>query len=278
MKTYEHTVNGIRTVVREHGDSRDGEAVVFVHGNPGSGADWEGLLVRAGRHTRAVAWDAPGFGRADKPRDFPQNVDGHARFLGAMLDDLGVRKAHLCLHDFGGPWGLEWAVRHPERLAGLVLMDTGVLLGYRWHILARVWRTPVLGEAFMATATRRAFHLLVGKRGNPRGLPRSFVDRMFDDFDAATRRAVLRLYRSFDDPAGWSAAVSPALRALDVPVLAVWGARDPYIGAAQALIQRATFPDAEILVLPDSGHWPFIDNPDKVAEATTAFWSEHITS
>jgi pimeloyl-ACP methyl ester carboxylesterase len=278
VRVYERTVNGVRTVVREHGEGRDGEAVVFVHGNPGSGADWEGLLLRAGRRTRAIAWDAPGFGRTGEPPGFQQNVDGHAEFLAAVLDDLGVRKAHLCLHDFGGPWGLTWAVRHPGRLASLVLVDTGVLLGYRWHVLARVWRTPLLGEAFMATATRRAFHLLVGRRGNPRGLPRPFVDRMFDDFDSVTRRAVLRLYRSFDDPAGWSAAVSPALRALGVPVLVVWGAHDPYIGAAQALIQRSTFPDAEIIVLPDSGHWPFVDDPGRVEEAAGAFWDKHITA
>ncbi|GAA4095549.1 alpha/beta hydrolase [Actinomadura miaoliensis] len=276
MKVYERTVNGIRTVVREHGEGRDGEAVVFVHGNPGSGADWEGLLLQAGRHTRAVAWDAPGFGRADKPRGFPHSVDGHAEFFGAVLDDLGIRKAHLCLHDFGGPWGLAWAVRHPDRLTGLVLVDTGVLLGYRWHVLARVWRTPVVGEVFMATTTRRAFHLLVGRRGNPRGLPRPFLDRMFDDFDRATRRAVLRLYRSFDDPAGWSAAVSPVLGRLDVPVLVVWGAHDPYMGPAQALVQRATFPHAEVVVLPESGHWPFVDAPSEVEQATTTFWQKTI--
>jgi pimeloyl-ACP methyl ester carboxylesterase len=276
MRTYELTVHGVRTIVREHGSSRDGEAVVFVHGNPGSGADWDRLLRRAGRHARAIAWDAPGFGQADKPRDFPQTVDAHADFITAMLDALAVRRVHLCVHDFGGPWALAWATREPSRLAGLVLIDTGVLLGYRWHALARIWRAPGLGELFMATTSRWAFRLLVGRWGNPRGLPAEFVDRMYRDFDRATRRAVLRLYRSFADPAGWSAARSATLIELDLPVLVVWGAHDPYIGVAQAEIQRRTFPRAEVVVLPGSGHWPFADDPDGVEAAADAFWDKTI--
>jgi pimeloyl-ACP methyl ester carboxylesterase len=169
MRTYELTVRGVRTVVREQGESRGGEAVVFVHGSPGSAADWDHLLARAGRHTRAIAWDAPGFGQAAKPRDFVHTVAEHGDFIGATLDALDVHRVHLCVHDFGGPWALEWAARDPGRLCSLVLIDTGVLLGYRWHALARIWRTPVAGELFMATTTRWAFRLLVGRRGNPRG-------------------------------------------------------------------------------------------------------------
>ena len=50
------------------------------------------------------------------------------------------------LHDFGGPFGLQWAAGHPEALGSLTLVNTGVLLDYRWHRLARGWRTPLLGE------------------------------------------------------------------------------------------------------------------------------------
>jgi pimeloyl-ACP methyl ester carboxylesterase len=287
MKTYELTVRGIRTVVREHGTSSDGEAVVFVHGNPGSGADWDGLLQRAGRHTRAIAWDAPGFGQADKPRDFPQTVDGHADFIDAMLDALDVRgRVHLCVHDFGGPWALAWATRRWDRLrrlGGLVFIDTGVLLDYRWHALARIWRTPGLGELFMATTSRWAFGLLVGRLGSPRGLPAEFVDRMYRDFDRGTRGSVLRLYRSFADPAGWSATAATAIAVarrdhLDLPVLVIWGAHDPYIRVAQAEIQRRTFPDAEVVVLPGSGHWPFADDPGTVEATADAFWKKTIAT
>jgi pimeloyl-ACP methyl ester carboxylesterase len=71
------------------------------------------------------------------------------------------------MHDFGGPWGLMWAAAHPDAFASATLVNTGVLLDYRWHHYAKVWRTPGLGELFQATTTRPAFRMLIG-RENPR--------------------------------------------------------------------------------------------------------------
>ena len=259
-------VNGIRTVVREAGPCGDDEAVVFVHGNPGSSADWEPLLPVAGM--RAVAWDAPGFGQAGKPDDFPQTLASHGAFVGAALDALGIGRAHLVMHDFGGPWGLEWAATEPDRVASITLMNTGLLFGYRWHWLARLWRTRGLGEGFMATTTRPGFRMLL-RQGNPRGLPAAFVDRMYDDFDAGTRRAVLRLYRGVDDPDAEARRVLAALP--DVPALVLWGGHDPYLSHRLALRQREAFPTARCVVLPESGHWPFADDPGRVAHELKTF-------
>ena len=200
VRRRELRVNGVRTPLREAGPADAAEAVVFLHGNPGSGADWEPLLAAAGRRLRAVAWDAPGFGRSEA-EGFPQSVPDHAAFVGRALDELGIERAHLVAHDFGGPWGLSWAAADPDRFASAVLIGTGALPGYRWHALARVWRARGAGEAFMATTTRLGFRALM-RRGNPRGLPRAFVDRMYDDFDRGTRRAVLDLYRSVADVGG----------------------------------------------------------------------------
>jgi pimeloyl-ACP methyl ester carboxylesterase len=160
-------VGELCTPLREAGPPDATEAVVFLHGNPGSSADWEPLLAAAGRRWRAVAWDAPGIGRAAAPADFAQSVSAHAQFVGRALDALGLERVHLVAHDFGGPWGLLWAASEPDRFASAVLLGTGALPGYRWHALARLWRTPRAGELFMATATRPGFRLLL-RRGNPR--------------------------------------------------------------------------------------------------------------
>lgn len=265
-------VAGVRAPVLEAGPGGAPEAVVFLHGNPGSGRDWARLMSEVGAFSRALAPDMPGFGRADKPRDFDYTVGGYARFLGAALDQLGVERAHLVLHDFGGPWGLAWAVAATERFASATLINTGVLLGYRWHVLARVWRTPVLGELFQATTTRRGFGAVLGGRGNPRGLPREFIDGLYDDYDRGSRRAVLRLYRA--TPSDAAGALAAPLRALDRPALVVWGAADPYIGVEQAERQRETFPRARVVVLEHSGHWPFADDPERVAAEVVPFLRE----
>jgi pimeloyl-ACP methyl ester carboxylesterase/2-polyprenyl-6-methoxyphenol hydroxylase-like FAD-dependent oxidoreductase len=275
VRVRELRIGGLRTPLREAGPSDATEAVVFLHGNPGSSADWAHLLAATGRRWRAVAWDAPGFGHATSQVEVLQSVAAHARFVSRALDALGIERAHLVAHDFGGPWGLTWAAADPDRFASAVLLGTGALPGYRWHALARLWRTPHAGELLMAMTTRVGFRLLL-RRGNPRGLPRPFVDRMYDDFDRATRQAVLELYRSVPDVARDGERLARALRPLDRPALVLWGRRDPYIPATHAERQRAAFPRAEIRVLERSGHWPFIDDPATVTAALTGFLAKHV--
>ena len=101
----------------------------------------------------------------------------------------------------------------------------------------------------MATTTRLGFRTLL-RRGNPRGLPRAFVDRMYDDFDRDTRRAVLRLYRSVPDvAAAGSEAGGARCGRTTGPALVLWGRHDPYLSIALAGRQREAFPHAEIRVL-----------------------------
>lgn len=263
-------VDGVTVPVSAAGPGDAEEAIVFVHGNPGSRRDWDDLLSRSAAFSRCVALDLPGFGRADRPDGFEYTVAGYARFLGAALDELAVHRAHLVLHDFGGLWALEWAAREPERLASAVLVNTGLLLDYGWHYLARIWRTPVVGEAFMAATNRSGFRTLL-RHGNPRGLPRAFVDRMYDDFDAGTKRAILRLYRATPDPSAVGRRQAAALAPLDRPALVLWGARDPYLPTRLAPRQREAFPSAEIAILEESGHWPIADDPDGVGRLVEPF-------
>jgi pimeloyl-ACP methyl ester carboxylesterase len=126
----------------------------------------------------------------------------------------------------------------------------------------------------MATTTRPGFRLLL-RRGQPRPLPRPFVDRMHADFDRHTRRAVLRLYRSVPDVSAAGERLAAALRPLDRPALVIWGRHDPYLPAALAERQRDAFPHADIRVLDEAGHWPFVDPHDTVAAAIERFLERH---
>ena len=103
ISTLEVSVRGVRSPVLTAGPPDGTEAVVFVHGNPGPADDWRELLTRAGELGRAIAPDMPGYGRADKPKDFSYSIDGYAEHLAALLDQLGITRAHIVAHDFGGP-------------------------------------------------------------------------------------------------------------------------------------------------------------------------------
>src|SRR5262249_12056576 len=86
--------------------------------------------------------------------------------------------AHMAAHVLGGRGARGGPPRHADALASATLINSGVLIDYRWHRYARIWRTPVLGEIFQATASRPAFRLLLG-RENPR-LTRDHIDRIYD--------------------------------------------------------------------------------------------------
>ncbi|HET9153030.1 MAG TPA: alpha/beta hydrolase [Solirubrobacterales bacterium] len=265
---------GTRTRLLQAGPAAASEAVVFVHGNPGSADDWEGLIgAAAGVGRRALSLDLPDFGETIAPAGFEHTVVGYATWLGEALQELGIERADLVLHDFGGPIGLVWAAMNPDALAGIALIDTGILPGYRWHKLARIWRTPVLGELFQATATRPAFRFLLN-RNEPRGLPRDFVEAMYDHYDRRTRRAVLELYRDTDDPGSAAAEFSKLMAPRDVPALVIWGEHDAYLPASYAERQREAFPSAEVHVLPASGHWPFADAPETVERLLAEFLAD----
>ena len=131
---------------------------------------------------------------------------------------------------------------------------------------------------FQATATRPLFRFLTNL-GQKRKLPRSFLDHAYDvNFTRATRRAVLKLYRATPDPGGDGRRQSEALRPHDIPALVVWGARDPYIGVEVASRQQAAFPRAQVHVFEDSGHWPFVDDPERTAQLVIPFLREQTTS
>jgi pimeloyl-ACP methyl ester carboxylesterase len=270
----EVSIRGIRSPVLTAGPPDSAEAVVFVHGNPGPADDWRDLLARAGELGRAVAPDMPGYGRADAPKDFTYSVDGYAAWLAALLDQLGITRAHIVAHDFGGPWALTWAARNPDALASATLINTGVLIGYRWHRYARIWRTPVLGEVFQATTGRPAFRLLLG-RENPR-LTRDQIDRIYDASRPwATKRAVLKLYRA--TPEATLAVPAAALRPLDRPALVIWGTKDAYLPSDQAERQRQSFPSAQVELLDGHGHWVMAEDPERIASLVIPFLRQHLS-
>lgn len=270
MITARVTIDGVSTAYRTDRDCGD-TAAVFVHGVPGTMRDWDGLAARASAQTRVLSYDKPGFGASDKPAWFDATPEGYARHLERLLDALGIRRAHMVLHDIGGYTGLALAARDPARIAGITLIDTGVPIESRWHILARIWRTPGLGELFLRLSSPTLFRWLI-HRGTVRPLPTALVERMFATMaDPGTQRAILRWYRSTDiaDRARAETLVR-GLRGYPGPVQVLWGRLDPYLPAALAYRQRAVFPDAEIHVL-DTGHWPFAERPEWVESLVLPF-------
>ncbi len=242
---------------------------MFVHGLPGSGKEFVRLLPPLAGLSRTLSFDIPGFGQADKPLDFDYSSAGFGRFIGEALRVRGIDRVHLVTHDFGGGWAFEWAVRNPGAIASVVSMNIG-LLGTRMHWLPKVWGTPVLGSMAQAVAQLRITRVLLW-HGNPRGLPRSFVDGMYENYDRGTRRAVLQMYRHTEEPKPMLERLARDLAPLDLPSLVIWGSHDPYIPLRCAERACLLFPSTAVSYYEDSGHWPFIDNPERTTREIVEF-------
>ena len=207
------------------------------------------------------------------PKDFSYTVDGYAAHLAALLDQPGIARADIVTHDFGAPWALAWAARHPDAWASATLINTGVLIGYRWHRYARIWRTPGLGEAFQATTSRPAFRLLLG-RENPR-LTRDQIDRIYDaSRSRATKRAVLKLYRATPRPS--SPAPLPHCDRSTVPRWSCGGPRTHTCPREQAEHQRQAFPPAHVELLNGHGHWVMLEDPGRLASLVIPFLTRQL--
>jgi pimeloyl-ACP methyl ester carboxylesterase len=114
------------------------------------------------------------------------------------------------------------------------------------------------------------------QRSGPRGLPVEFVEKMYDDYDRETRQTVLKLYRNTPDPGATAAELGAAIAELHVPALVIWGAADPFIDVRFADSQREFFDVQELVVLEQSSHWPFQDDPDAAARAVLPFLARQL--
>jgi pimeloyl-ACP methyl ester carboxylesterase len=216
----------------------------------------------------------PAFGKAERPRHFDYSVAGYARYLDGILRALGIDRVHFVLHDFGAAWGTQWAIDHASQAASFVFFNMGALPDYDWHRIAKLWRTPLVGEMMQAFSTRAGFKTLVNL-DNPKPFPEGFVDRMYDDLDPVLKRAQLELYRATPNFDALCEGILAKVTPRDVPALVIWGEGDAYVPKKYAPLQSQYF-RAEIHTLPNAGHWPMVDEPERVRELVIPFLQKQL--
>lgn len=252
-----HTIEGVETHVSVRGE---GPAMLFLHGNPTSGELWDDVIRRLPR-VRAVVPDLPGFGRSHPYGLFDCKLPTLVRWVdGVLRAALGRDEpVHVVVHDIGGPYGLSWAVRNPERVASVTAIDTLYFSRYEWHFWGKVWRIPGLGELSTRLMGRHLFRREM-KRGSRR-LDEEWIDRVWSRITPATKAMVLRFYRTTDPEnfRGWEDELRGLLAR--VPSQALWGVHDPYLPPSWA----ETLGAQEVIYFEDCGHWLPAEDPAGVA-------------
>jgi haloalkane dehalogenase len=214
-----------------HVDEGEGPPVVFWHGEPTWSYLWRHVIppVRDAGF-RCIAPDLPGFGRSDKPTDIGwYSYDAHTEVMAALLQELDLRDLTFVVHDWGGPIALRLAVEHPERVARLVILDTGLFTG-RQH-MSDAW---IAFRDFVARTEDLPIGFLV-KGACARDMPHEVFTAYEAPFPnpeskAGARAFPLMLPTSPEDPGAEAGQrVLEALREDRRPTLMLWADSDPII-------------------------------------------------
>src|ERR687895_110503 len=162
----------------------------------------QGAPRARGEGLARVAWDLPGLGLAERPRDFDYTWTGLGRFCRAAIDELGLGRFHLVVHDIGGPVGFELAAVVPDRVASLTLLNTLIEV----DTFKRPWSMEPfgrrgIGELYLRTLTKPAFRLLMRLQGveDMRSISRDELDAYVDLLRMGDGgSAFLRVMRGFE--------------------------------------------------------------------------------
>jgi haloalkane dehalogenase len=139
------TAQGACMSYLDEGPSRD-EAVVMLHGNPTWSFFYRDLVRELSPGFRCIVPDHVGMGLSDKPSRYDYRLASRIEDIEALVDHLGLRKIHLIVHDWGGAIGFGVAVRRPERIGKIVILNTAAFPSTNIPKRITLCRTPLLGE------------------------------------------------------------------------------------------------------------------------------------
>ncbi len=249
---------GLRLAHVDEGPQGGGERpIVLLHGEPTWSYLWRKVmapLVEAGH--RCIAPDLPGFGRSDKPTDVGwYSYDRHTAAITDLFDSLELRDVTLVLHDWGGPIGLRVAAENPERIARLVVMDTGIFTGHQK--MSEAW---LAFRDFVERTDDLPISMLV--RGACASDPGDEVAAAYDapfpnpESKAGARAFPLMLATTPDAPGAEAGRNSlDVLTASSPPTLVLWADSDPILTPKMGarLAEKLGWPEPEII--PAASHF-----------------------
>lgn len=236
---------------------------VFVHGVPETPAVWAPLVGALDRDDTA-ALQLPGFG-CPLPDGFEPTMYRYADWLAAEL--AAFDEVDLVVHDWGAILALRVLADQPANVRSWV-SDMGDLGGdFRWHGTARTFQTPGEGEAavdaMVSAGPDDKAALLVAV-----GVPEAHAAETARHLDRTMGLSILALYRSAVDV---GTAWGPGIDAIDAPGLLIESGRDPFRSPARVrrLAERT---GADLVELPEAGHFWMLEDPPGVARVLAGFW------
>ena len=260
-------IDGVRIHYQEKGT---GTPLVLLHGFTSSTYSWKEVFEPLSKHFRVIAVDLKGFGFSGKP-DGDYSRRAQAMLVTHLLDYLKVEKAWLCGNSMGGEVALNMALRNPQLVAGLILIDSaGVEVPGSGSLAPGYLLLPVVGRVLTALS-------LTSDKLVREGLEKSFYDRA-----KVTDERVANYYRPLKTRGGQLAAlrartqwnlfpIETDLTRIQAPSLIIWGAEDRLIPLAAGRKMNSLIKDSRLVIFDNCGHLPQEEMPERVVAEITKF-------
>jgi len=259
-------------------DEGEGESLLFVHGTPSWSFDFRHVIRELRNAYRCIAVDHIGFGRSDKPRDYDYSVQNHSATLEKFILDKDLRGLTLVLHDFGGPIGFHAALKHPERIKRIVILNSWLWSSRNdeaYRKMSKVLRSPLLPflYRYFNFSARFALPASFGeKKISPRILKQytgAFTRR-------SQREGTLAFARGLLNDQDWFEWLWQQREVLSgKPLLFVWGIKDPVTGTQYLQKFLDGFPGAGVLKIASAGHFPQEEEPEAVSRGIREFMEKY---
>ena len=252
-----------------HVESGAGEPVLLLHGYPQSASCWRHQIPALAAHHRVIAADWPGFGRSEGP-DTPPTYGNEVERIDQLADSLGLDRFNLVAHDYGGFLGVGYALKHPDRIMRLALLNTRAhsifrqwfyrfSVGQHWaatHLPAPVRRLPLRRLHHAALHPYRELHCF------DEALEEEYLGWMDTPLG---RRTFVEFFANYHVPA--VPELAAGLGRIGCPTAVIWGDRDRYIPFTTARELAERIPDATLTRLTGADHYVMEERPDEVTAA-----------
>jgi len=255
-------ISGHRMAYHRQGS---GSTVLLVHGITTYSFIWRNIVPLLAQHHDVISVDILGCGMSDKPLNVSYAIKDHAEYLKEFIGQLGITSCHFVGHDLGGGMGQIFAVRYPDSLHSLTLINS---VGYDFWPVQPVtaMRIPIIRQLMMSTFDLGSFRMLI-KHGIYH--KEKLTDALMDLFNlpmqtSEGRKAFLHFARCLNNDDLMDIAAD--LQRLDLPVLILRGDSDPYLSAAIAEKLHHEIPNSRLQRIASAGHFIQEDEPEWVAK------------
>jgi pimeloyl-ACP methyl ester carboxylesterase len=266
-------ISGLKVHYTDDGNP-SGRVLLLVHGFAASVHAWRPWIELLDTDYRFIAIDLPGHGLTEAPKNYRASLDANVMLVNALADKLHLDRFVIGGNSMGGGVALTYAVSHPERLDGLVLVDAAGWPGESGKsgsgppIVFQLLTNPV-GRAIL-----KAFNPRIFAKG---GLKAAYLDETLVTDELINRYADLALAPGHRDilitqNSRPSRRITQGdIRAIKVPTLVMAGEQDKVIPVEQSKSLAAAIPNAKLVTYPEGGHVPMEQLPDQSATDLKAF-------